>query len=408
MVQARAAALPSLVLKPGREKPVRQRHPWIFSGAVASLPKGLPAGSIVDVRSSDGRFLARGYANPNSKLVARLLTWDEAEAIDLDFWRRRLTTASARRAPLLADTAKQTAARLVMAEADQLPGLIIDRYGDYLVVQALTAGMDAQLPHLVTALSELHSPRGIMERSDDATRDLEGLPKVARLLAGEEPPATGVAIRENGLSYRVDLMGGHKTGFYLDQRLNHALVGAMARDMRVLDAFSYTGGFTLPALAGGAQHVLSLDASAPALSRLRENVATNALDPDGQRSEILAGDAFQTLRELERSGRQFDLIILDPPKFAHNAGQVAKAARGYKDINLLATRMLAPGGILATFSCSGHISADLFQKIVFGAVLDAGRELQILRTLTQADDHPVLLSFPESFYLKGLLCRAIS
>ncbi|MCZ7573419.1 MAG: class I SAM-dependent rRNA methyltransferase [Ardenticatenaceae bacterium] len=396
--------LPTVTLKRGREKPVRLRHPWIFSGAIARSPAVEP-GTIVEVRDTQGTFLARGYFNPTSQIRVRLLTWDEAEPIDTAFWRRRLVASCARRGGLAAD-AGTTAYRLVSAEADLLPGLIVDRYGDWLVVQALTAGIEVRLDELATQLEELLAPRGIYERSDEAVREREGLPLRVGPLAGEPPPAAGVEIRENGLGFFVDLISGHKTGFYLDQRENRELVGTYARGRRVLNCFSYTGGFSVAAAAAGAARVISVDSSEPALQLAERNLALNGLG-DRPNDTLLPGNVFEVLRGFRTEERRFDLIVLDPPKFAHSAGQVEAACRGYKDINLLAFQLLEVGGYLATFSCSGLVSADLFQKVVFGAALDAGAEVQILRRLSQTPDHPVLLSFPESAYLKGLLCQKI-
>lgn len=400
---------PSIYLKPGREKPALRHHPWVFSGAIQRQDR-LEPGGLVDIRGADGRFLARGYANPKSQITARILSFDPQEEMTQEFWVRRVKAAVRRREALgYLRHHEDNATRLVMSEADQLPGLIVDRYGDDLVLQALTAGIDRHLGAVVYALDEVLKPRSIFERSDDQVRELEGLPLVSRLLHGSMPAAEGIRIQENGLSYWVDLTAGHKTGFYLDQRQNHAyaqdLVRAMSRRGRapeVLDAFCYTGGFTLNALAGGAASVISLDASEAALARVEQNIVANKLDLQGWQSRH--GDAFKLLREFRHEERIFDLIVLDPPKFAHHGGQIEKAARGYKDLNLLAFQLLRPGGVLLTFSCSGLVSSDLFQKIVFGAMHDAKCEAQVLKYLTQADDHPVLLSFPESMYLKGLAC----
>lgn len=397
--------LPTVTVRPGREKPLIQKHPWVFSGAVASEDKGIEPGSLVEIRDTQGTFLARGYANPKSKIRARALTFDEGETVDQAFFRKKVAQAVSRRRALLS-SGGQTAARLIMSEADQLPGLIVDRYGDWLVLQALTAGIDRHLDWIVEALKAEAPCKGIIERSDDAVRALEGLPETSRLVWGEAPPEGGIEIQENGLVFLVDPLKGHKTGFYLDQRRNHAMIRAHAAGKRVLDVFCYTGGFTLNAAAAGAKSVLSVDASEPALAKLRQNLARNGLDAAGRCTQ-LCGNAFDVLRELEKKGESFDVVILDPPKFAASGAQVDKAARGYKDINLLAFKLLAKGGVLSTYSCSGHISADLYQKIVFGAALDSGRDAQIVDFLYQADDHPVLLTFPESLYLKGLLCRVL-
>jgi 23S rRNA (cytosine1962-C5)-methyltransferase len=346
--------------------------------------------------------LARGYYNPRSKIPVRLLSWDADETIDAVFFARRLAAAVGRRREILGS--ETTAARLVMSEADQLPGLIVDQYEDFLVVQALTAGMERWLPTITAALGQQLTPRGMYERSHDAVRELEGLPVRAGVLAGAPPPDQGVLFKENGHRFLCSLHAGHKTGYYLDQRDNHRLVGDLARGRRVLDCFSYTGGFSVHAAARGAAAVVSVDASEPALKRLEEHFALNELAGRCPH-DVYSGDAFAVLRDMAQSGEQFDLIILDPPKFAASGAQVEKAARGYKDINLSALKMLRPGGLLATYSCSGHISADLFQKIIFGAAADAGTDAQIVASMQQAPDHPVLLSFPESCYLEGLLSR---
>ena len=296
-----------------------------------------------------------------------------------------------------------TAQRLVYAESDGVPGLVVDRYGDWLAVQFLTLGVEARREMLLGLLAELTAPRGIVERSDASVRRQEGLALRSGLAWGEAPPAD-LAIREHGLRFGVDLLGGQKTGFYVDQRENRRIVGAYAQGRRVLNAFSFTGAFGVHALAGGAQHVTNLDSSYDALVGAEATLRLNGFDPDSQ-AESICGDVFQVLRTFRDEGRQFDLVILDPPKFARSKAELDGALRGYKDINLLGLRLLAPGGILATFSCSGLVTPDLFQKVVFGASVDAGRDAQILAKLSQGPDHPILLSFPEGEYLKGLLCR---
>lgn len=397
--------LPAIFLAPGREKPVRQRHPWIFSGAVKKEEAYEP-GTLVDIRAADGRFLARGYGNQQSKIRARILTWDGDETIDQRFWETRIHAAIRRRDHLMRLSGNE-ACRLVMSEADHLPGLIVDKYADYLVVQALTAGVDRHLETICAILVKFMQPRGIIERSDDHVRELEGLAKRSRVAFGEDPPAGGVNVREAGLVFSVDLLQGHKTGFYLDQRRSHHRVRQECHEKDVLDCFSYTGGFTLNAAIAGAASILSLDQSETALARLRTNLAANGLDANSPRYRQECGNAFELLRALRDKGQTFDLVTLDPPKFAATGAQVDKAARGYKDVNILAMKLLRPGGLLATFSCSGHISQDLFQKIVHGAALDAGRDVQIVDWFYQSEDHPVLLSFPESLYLKGLFCHVL-
>lgn len=389
----------SLILKPGRDKSLQRRHPWVFSGAVARI-KGEPqAGETVDVRSAEGGFLGRAAYSPTSNIVARVWTWREGEAADEAFFRRRLDAAlAARRGLTGGDT---DSLRLVYSESDGLPGFIVDRYGDTLVMQVSTAGAEAWRETVADLLLELTGAAHLYERSDADVRELEGLPVRSGPLRGA--PAEIVTVGENGLAFQADIAHGHKTGFYLDQRANRARIGQLAKDREVLNCFSYTGGFAVYALAGGATSVLSLDASGDALALGVENVRLNGLPED--RALWLEGDAFKTLRKFRDEGRRFDLVILDPPKFAPTAAHAEKAARGYKDINLMGFKLLRPGGLLATFSCSGGIDDALFQKIVAGAALDAGVDASIVEWLHQGADHPVSLAFPESAYLKGLLCR---
>jgi 23S rRNA (cytosine1962-C5)-methyltransferase len=397
--------LPVVTLKPGRDKPVRNRHPWIFSGATSHVDRQAANGSIVDVLDASGAWLARGYLNRRSQIQVRLLTWDQEEAIDEGFWRRRLQRAVDGRQSL-ADDPGTTAYRLVHGESDGLPGLIVDLYGDSLVLQSLTVGIEAVKPLLVDLLLDLLQPTMMVERSDVDVRAKEGLTPLARVVAGPQPDEGGlvVEIREHGHRFLVDLLGGQKTGFYLDQRENRRRVAGYCDGARVLNGFGYTGSFAVYALAAGASHVTSLDSSLDALELAERNLQMNGFDPDVQ-AESVCGDVFQVLRAWRAEGQVFDTIILDPPKFVHKQAQIERAARAYKDINLLGMQLLRAGGTLATFSCSGLVTADLFQKIVFGASVDAGRDVQIVERLSQGHDHPVLLSFPEGEYLKGLICR---
>lgn len=393
----------SVVLKPGREKPVSNHHPWIFSGGIRSLPTGAADGDIVDVRAHDGHWLAAGYLNRTSQIQVRLLSWKPDEAIDDAFWQRKLSAAIARRAPLAADPATTTY-RLVNGENDYLPGLLVDRYDRWLVVQAGTLGIDQRKCRIAEMLRELTGCAGVIERSDHSQRREEGLQPVGGHLLGEAPPSR-VIVRENGHAFAVDLAGGQKTGYYTDQRVNRQRVAAYCAGKQVLNGFAYTGSFAVHALAAGAKRVTNLDASVDALALGEENLQLNGYDPE-ERTESIAGDVFQILRDWQREAeRRFDLIILDPPKFAQNKRTLDNALRGYKEINLQAMRLLRPGGILATFSCSGLVSADLFQKVIFGAAVDADRPVQILEWLQQGADHPVALTFPEGAYLKGLICR---
>lgn len=391
-------------LAAGKDKPVRQRHPWVFSGAIRETRGAAKPGDIVEVVDERGGWLARGYFNPKSQIVVRILTWEHEEVIDRDFWARRLGTASGMRDAL--DLAQDTTGyRLVFAESDRIPGLIVDRYEQWLSVQFLTAGVDVRKELLVDLLMDLFKPAGIVDRSDPVARRQEGLNPEGGLLAGRMPPQD-LQIVEHGLRFPVDLFGGQKTGFYLDQRANRRIVARLAAGKRVLNAFSFTGAFAVHALAGGAAHVTNVDTSFEALEGAEAALRLNGFDPDA-RAEGIHGDVFQVLRGFREEGRQFEMVILDPPKFARSKAELDGAARGYKDINLSGMRLLVPGGILATFSCSGLVTPELFQKIVFGASIDAGRAAQVIARLTQASDHPLLLTFPEGEYLKGLLARMI-
>ncbi|WP_322801042.1 class I SAM-dependent rRNA methyltransferase [Thermoflexus sp.] len=391
-----------LYLKPEHDRPVRRHHPWIFSGALGRLEGLVEDGGLVEVFTFEGEWLARGYLNRRSQILVRLLTWDPQEAIDTSFWRQRLERAARARQALRLEE-RATAYRLVFAESDGLPGLIVDRYNDFLVLQSLTLGIERWKPLLVRLLQEQFQPRGIYERSDVEVREKEGMPPRCGLLVGEAPPDR-LIISEHGLRFYVDLLRGHKTGFYLDQRENrHRAAAYLNGAEEVLNAFSYTGAFAVYALAAGARQVVNVDTSGEALQLALENIRLNGFDPG--RVENVEGDAFQVLRRFAAAGRRFDAVILDPPKFAYAQAHLNRAARGYKDINLQALRLIRPGGLLITFSCSGLVSPELFQKIVFAAAEDAGREVQILEKLSQAPDHPIRLSFPESEYLKGLICR---
>ncbi len=390
-----------IILKPGREKSVLLKHPWIFSGAIASVLGDPGSGDTVAVYSSRKEPLGLAAYSPASSIRARMWSWDAGEVIGRDFFARRLTSAFERR-KVAVPPGESDACRLVHAESDGLPGLVIDRYGGTLVFQFLTAGVEAWREVLVQLAMELTGCKSAYERSDVEVRQLEGLPPRCGFLAGEPPPEI-LRIRENELSFLVDIRRGQKTGFYLDQRRNRQRIHQLADGREVLNCFCYTGGFTIYALAGGASRVVSVDSSQEAVQIGRENVRLNGLaDRD---EDWVVADVFQYLRFLRDQAQSFDMIILDPPKFAPTAAQAERAARGYKDINLLAMKLLRPGGLLATFSCSGGISLELFMKIVAGAALDAGVEVRVIETLTQAPDHPVALNFPEGAYLKGLICQ---
>jgi 23S rRNA (cytosine1962-C5)-methyltransferase len=384
-------------LKRGREKSLRRRHPWIFSGAVEKASG--KAGDTVEVRDSAGKVLAHAAYSPRSQIRARVWTFDPAEAVDAGFFRDRVQKALALREGLPA--AKHTnALRLINGESDGLPGLVVDRYADVLVAQFLAAGVERWRDAILDALTEISGCEAIFERSDAEVRKLEGLePRVG--FARGNRNAARCPIIEHGLNFRVDVEQGQKTGFFLDQRENRQRVRALAAGREVLDGFSYTGGFSIAALAGGAKRVTAVESSAPALEVAKENLAANPLD--AAKVEFVQADVFAHLRKLRDGAARFDLIVLDPPKFAPTAAQVKKAARAYKDINLWALKLLAPGGLLATFSCSGAVPMDLFQSIVAGAALDAGVEAKIVERFGAAADHPVALEFPEGEYLKGLL-----
>lgn len=392
-----------LVLKPGREKSLQRRHPWVFSGAVERI-EGTPApGETLQVRSSAGAFLAWAAYSPSSQIVARAWTFTEARRIDGDFLRAQLERAIAARSAMPHLMDPQRAARLVNGESDGLPGVVLDRYADVLVLQLTSAGAFRWRDTLAECARELTSANAVFERSDADVLELEGLQPRVGLLVGSlsESP---LRFEENGLQFLIDVQHGHKTGFYLDQRDNRALARSLAAGREVLDCFCYTGGFSVSALAGGASAVTAIDSSADSLAGAQRNVEANGLSG----VEFVEADAFRWLRRLRDQARSFDLIVLDPPKFAPTAALAERAARGYKDINLYSFKLLRPGGLLLTFSCSGGVSRDLFQKIVAGAALDAGVDAQILAQLGAAPDHPVSLHFPEGDYLKGLLCRVPS
>jgi 23S rRNA (cytosine1962-C5)-methyltransferase len=390
--------LSKLILKPGREKSLKRRHPWIFSGAVAKGQGNPGPGETVEIVSASGEFLAVGAYSPKSQIAARVWDWTRIP-IDRDFFHKRIAQAVTLRGKF-PDTHPPEAMRLVHGESDGLPGVVADRYADTIVLQLTSSGADRWREDIADALLEVTGAGRVWERSDAEVRALEGLlPESGPLRGGREP--AHVVVTEHGLKFEVDLERGHKTGLYLDQRGNRLRARALARGGDVLDAFCYTGGFALNGLAGGARSVLALDSSADALARAHANALLNGLAD----ASWIAGDVFQMLRHLRDERRNFDLIILDPPKFAPTAAHVAKAARAYKDINLLAFKLLRPGGQLMTFSCSGGVPADLFQKIVAGAALDAGVQAQIIERLGPGTDHPVALNFPEGDYLKGLICR---
>jgi 23S rRNA (cytosine1962-C5)-methyltransferase len=398
-VRPPARAEARVVLKPGKEKSLARRHPWIYATAIGRVEGAPQPGETVVVRSHDGRFLARAAFSPASAIRARAWTFDETQPVDAALIAHRLREAIARRASLAART---DAVRLVFGEADQLPGLVVDRYGDRLVVQLLAAGVEAWRDTIVAELIAATGCADLYERSDAAARERESLAPREGPLAGR-PPEGPVDVCEDGVRYRVDIVGGHKTGFYIDQRDNRRLVAEHARGRSLLNCFCYTGGFTIAARRAGAGECLSIDSSEPALAQARDNEALNGLAP----SEWRAANVFDGLKGLLAEGRRFGTIVLDPPKFAPSAHHLDRATRAYKEINMKALRLLEPGGWLFTFSCSGAVSVDLFQKVVAGAVIDAGVDAQLVGRLQAGADHPMLMTHPEGEYLKGLLLRRV-
>ncbi|MDD2665214.1 MAG: class I SAM-dependent methyltransferase [Dechloromonas sp.] len=391
-----------LILMPGKERSAMKRHPWLFAGSVGRLEGRARPGDTVEVLADNLRPLGRAAYSPASQIRARFWTFDADEAVDDAFFKRRIAAAVARR-QALPELRGQDGLRLIHAESDGLPGVIADQYGDTVVVQLTSAGADKWRKAIVAGLVKATGCARIYERSDSDVRGLEGLEPATGWLHGE-PPAGGLSIAENGVRLAVDVVGGHKTGFYLDQRENRAWLRSVAAGKDVLNCFCYTGGFSLQALAGDAASVLSIDSSGPALAQARANLALNPQLP-AERAEWLEADVFQALRDFRKAGRTFDLIVLDPPKFAPSAAHAERAARAYKDINLLGFRLLRPGGLLMTYSCSGGVGLELFQKIVASAAQDAGRDARIVRRLAGDADHPVALNFPEGEYLKGLLVQ---
>ena len=391
-----------LILHPGKEKSVLRRHPWLFSGAVAQLDGRARPGDTVDVVSHEGRPLGRAAWSPASQIRARMWSFAVDETIDHAFFKRRVAASVARR-DALPELAGQQGLRLIHAESDGLPGVIADRYGDTVVVQLTTAGADKWRAAIADSLQKATGCARIYERSDVEVRSLEGLESVTGWLHGAAPEGD-IVIAENGVRMAVDIVGGHKTGFYLDQRENRRRVAQLARDRRVLNCFCYTAGFSLQALAGGAREVVSVDSSGPALATAQRNLALNP-QLESARAIWREADVFAELRSQRAAGERYNLVILDPPKFANTAAHAERAARAYKDINLHAMQLLAPGGLLMTYSCSGGVGADLFQKIIAGAALDAGRTARVVQHLHGAADHPVDLAFPEGEYLKGLLLQ---
>ncbi|MFH1350053.1 MAG: class I SAM-dependent methyltransferase [Pseudomonadota bacterium] len=391
----------SIVIKSGREKSLLRHHPWVFSGAIKEIKGSPQPGDTVDIFSSNGRWLARGAHSPHSQIAVRVWSFERDEEVSSSFFSTRIERAIQFRR-FLSSNFHTTAYRLIYAESDGLPGLIVDFYNGFLVCQFLTAGSEFWREEIISQLVKLVPCKGIYERSDVDEREKEGLRKKIGVLYGEEPRGL-TEIQESSIRFLVDLPNGHKTGFYLDQRENRISLSGYAQDREVLNCFSYSGGFGVWALKGGATRLVNMDSSAHALELAKRNFNLNGFDKE--KIEYMEADVFKALRHFRESRRQFDLIVLDPPKFARSRSQLERACRGYKDINMLAFQLLRPGGLLFTFSCSAHMGSELFQKVVADGALDAGRDAQIIKRFSQAADHPVAVNLPESNYLKGLLLR---
>lgn len=391
----------SVKLKKGKEKAVKQLHPWVFSGAIDQI-KGKPEdGDIIMVTDHNNDFLAYGFYNSKSRVAVRLLEWNAETEINEDWWRKKIRKAVKYREDL--DTENGNTYRLIFSEADYLPGLIVDRYADFLSVQLLTSGVERIKLILLDELQKLLSPKGIFDRSDASARAHEGMEASSGgILLGAEPPEY-VSVKENGIFYQVNIAEGQKSGFYCDQRDNRKWVADHAKGKKVLDCFSYSGGFSLNTLSRGASEVISVDSSAPALETLKRNMEVNSFS--GIPHRLIQSDVNKQLRAFREENEKFDIIILDPPKYAPSRSALTKASRAYKDLNRMAMLLLHDGGLLATFSCSGAVDLSLFKQIIAWAALDAGKEVQFIQQFSQPADHPVRSSFPEGEYLKGLLCR---
>ncbi len=394
---------PAVTLKAGREKSIRRRHPWIFSGAIAGVEGRPEPGATVRVVTPSGDFLAWAAYSPSSQIRLRTWSFDEKPDIDAGFIQRRIARSVDKRREL-GLLGAGGACRLVFGESDGLPGLVVDRYDEHLVCQFLSAGADYWRDAVIAALNELLSPQSIGERSEASVRQKEGLESRRGLLRGAIPPAP-VEFLAGGIRQLIDLGEGQKTGSYLDQSINRLRVAAYASGAKVLDAYSYSGGFSIAALLKGAVNATLIDSSADALKMAEQQARLNSV---ANRCSFTNANVPEELRKLRDSRQQFDLIVLDPPKFVSSAQQVKSGCRGYKDINMLGLQLLRPGGVLASFSCSGHVSSELFQKIVAGAAIDVKRDVQIIERLSQPADHPVALPFPEAEYLKGLVLRAVN
>ncbi|AVH30516.1 class I SAM-dependent methyltransferase [Vibrio fluvialis] len=395
---------PAIYLVKGREKSLRRKHPWVFSRGISKIEGEPGLGDTVDVYTHEGQWLAKAAYSPHSQIRARVWSF-EKEAIDTAFFVKRIQQAQLLRDDLI-ERDGLTGYRLIAAESDGLPGITIDKYQDFLVCQLLSAGAECQKDALVEALKQCFPTCSIYERSDVAVRKKEGLEERVGVLHGELPPKS-VVIEENGVKISVDIVGGHKTGFYLDQRDSRFQSMKYVKNKDVLNCFSYTGGFGLYALKGGAKRVINADVSQPALDTAKLNAELNEFDISKKRAVFLNADVFKLLREYRDQGTKFDVVIMDPPKFAESKAQLNGACRGYKDINMLAMQILNPGGTLLTYSCSGLMDQVLFQKIIADAALDAGRDVKFIERFEQAADHPTDTAYPEGFYLKGFACKVL-
>ena len=388
-----------IVIKKGREKPIYRRHPWLFSGAIKEVDGDPSLGETVELIDTEGNFLAWGAYSPQSQIRVRIWSWDQEAKITPDFLTDKIQSSIEHRQRIGFDYSMM---RLVHAESDGLPGLIVDRYGNTVVYQLLSAGMEYWKNEIPEILADLTRADTIYERSDGDVRELEGLPRRAGVVKGTETEEL-ISIEDTGVKTLIDIKNGHKTGYYLDQRENRIMVSSLCSDKKVLDCFCYTGGFSIPAALSGAASITMIDESQDALQLAERNAAMN--DIPGGLITAQKGDVFDLLRKFRDKGEKFDLIILDPPKFAPTASFADKAARGYKDINLLAFKLLRPGGMAATFSCSGGISREFFLRVLSGAALDAEVNARIQLNMGQSADHSVNLSFPEGIYLKGFGIR---
>jgi len=393
--------MPIIMLKKGRDKSLLRKHPWIFSGAIDSTKEIFQNGETVEVRSADGKFLCWGSFSSHSQISVRILSFNQDEKIDTGFFKSKIKQAINFRSEIL-NTEITNAYRIINAESDWLPGLVVDKYSDFLVCQFLSAGAEFWKDVIVNQLAEILKPAGIYERSDVAVRSKEGLQPIAGVLFGTEPPDL-LEILENKKKFFVDIKNGHKTGFYLDQRENRLLLSQFCKGKEILNCFSFSGSFSVYALESGAKKITNVDSSSEALLLADKNIALNNFEKSDY--ENINDDVFKYLRKLRDTDKLFDVIILDPPKFAESVNQITKASRGYKDVNLLALKLLNKGGVLFTFSCSGHVTPELFNKIVADAALDSGKHVNVMKYLSQSPDHTISTNFPEGHYLKGLVCK---